>query len=114
MRERWPKARRSSGANHLALRSDSGVFLGDVMRAGAMSCELTQWCGRPDSPGVELLLQLRDLRFRERPRGRRTRRAAIQPKQLQCGLDDGHVGAVLLLGPQVLEARHHVDELPRL
>src|SRR5579864_3124079 len=31
-RERWPKARRSSGANQRALRSFSGVFLLSVMR----------------------------------------------------------------------------------
>src|SRR6202022_3519319 len=47
----------------------------------------------------------------QRPGGGRTRRTAIITHELQRGLNDGHVGPVLLLRAKFLKRIHHPDEL---
>src|SRR4051812_38400830 len=62
-------------------------------------------------PGVEKGTQPGNLSVRERPGRGRAGRAAILAHELQRRLHGRHVGSVLLLGPDLLEVEHDIDEL---
>src|SRR3954447_16075839 len=62
-------------------------------------------------PGVEKGTQPGHLALRERPGGGRPGRAAVLAHELQRRFHRRDVGPILLLGPDLLEVEHHVDEL---
>src|SRR6516165_5730058 len=72
-------------------------------------CHLSRCADQP--PRRHRLTQPGSLLVRERPRRRRTGRAAILTHHLERRLHARHVGAVLLLGANLLERRHDADQL---
>src|SRR5690349_9070734 len=62
-------------------------------------------------PGAQQVLQLCHLALGQRPRRGGTRGTAIDANELERGLYSGNIRAVLLLGADLLERVHHINQL---